>query len=162
MTQLASAAEIANGIVAYLQGSVVSDDLRTCRDERRFRTWVGQRVREWVRAQPGNPFTVKIEPDEGGVFPVREFGTSFWPDVSVESPASRTFLAVEIKCLGRKGLPGHVAQALGQSLLYKDPYEEVVAVFVLVDPLETDVIAAIGKKFAEHRIPIATVEPLRV
>jgi hypothetical protein len=104
---------------------------------------------------------VKIEPNEGGVFPVMAFGTGFWPDVSLESPDSRTLVAVEVKCLARRGLPGHVAQALGQSLLYKDPYEEVVAVFIVLDPLEADVIADIGKKFEGYGISVATVEPSR-
>jgi len=161
MRQIASAAEVASGITRHLRGCAVSTHLRTCRDERPFRIWVGEQVREWIRAEYGSTLTVKIEPNEGGVFPVMAFGTGFWPDVSVESPDSRTLVAVEVKCLGRRGLPGHVAQALGQSLLYKDPYQEVVAVFIVLDPLEADVIVDIGKRFAGYGIPIATVEPLR-
>jgi len=86
------------------------------------------------------------------------FGTSFWPDVSVESPDCRTFLAVEVKCLGRKGLPGHVAQALGQALLYRDPYERSLVVFVLIDPLEAAVLGDIANRLGRFGIEVATVE----
>jgi hypothetical protein len=141
-----------------LSKSIVTAELKGCTSERPFRSWVGERTRDWVVANYGGDLAVRIEPSEGGVFPVKAFGTSFWPDVSVESPGTRAFLAVEVKCLKRRGLPGHVAQALGQALLYKVEYLGAVVVFVLVEPLEASSVRGIAETLVGFHIESAFVE----
>jgi len=137
-------------IADYLRKGEIGTELRSMKGERPFRTWVGERIREYTAAHdPG--LSVFIEPSEGGVTPVRAFGTTFWPDVSIQS-GTHLSAAVEVKCLQRRGLPGHIAQALGQALLYKSAYDGAFVVYVVLEPLGREVVSAIEAKLAEFDI----------
>jgi hypothetical protein len=158
VSKAVSAADVATGIAGHLAKSSMPDNLVGCREERPFRRWVGERAREWVSLKPDKSLTVRIEPDEGGVQAVGRFGTSFWPDVSVELGDSPAFLAVEVKCLARRGLPGHVAQSLGQALLYIHPYQRSLVVFILLEPLDPAVLAEITDMLNGFSVTVAYVE----
>ena len=123
--------KIAQELAQHLRGCAVPESLIGTHAEKPFQLWAGDRTREWVSAT-GRRLVVKVEQAGGGVPPIRLFGTSFWPDIAVESSTSQTALAIEVKCVTRSGLPDSFATSVGQSMIYRAQYAEcLIALFVV-------------------------------
>ena len=124
--------------------------------EKNFQIWVSEELETWLPAAYPDRFTVRAEPKGGKVFPIKTFGTSFWPDVSVESSRGDKLVAVELKCLKKIGLPNSISQALGQALMYRQVYIQSLVVFV---PLESLPLPPppFFENVAEHDVEVTIV-----
>lgn len=124
--------------------------------ERNFQKWIAKELKAWhERVYPGR-FVVRQELGEGGVFPIKTFGTSFWPDISVESTRGDKLVAVEVKCLKKTGLPASISQALGQALMYRQVYTQSLVVFVPLQALPLPP-PPFFENVAEHDVEVTIV-----
>jgi hypothetical protein len=62
--------------------------------------------------------------------PVRAFGDRYFPDVAVHSARGESLVGFEVKCLKARGRQGAISAALGQGVIYRTVYGEVVLVLV--------------------------------
>ena len=139
-----------------LWGAKIPDNCAEATTEKPFQEWIGKYLRDWLDRNYQGFYRVKIEPQGGKVVPVRAFETSFWPDVSVESADGEPLVAIELKCLKRKGLPALVSQALGQALMYQQVYPQSLVVLVPMQPLAMPPPPFFAN-LAEHEIEVTVV-----
>jgi len=147
---------LARAIATNLWSLRLPEELEAEKEERAFQEWVGKNIRECLTASYPSRFRVRIETGEGGVAPVRAFGTSFWPDVSVESTDGERLVAIEVKCLAQAGLPARITQALGQALMYKQIYAQSMVVFVPLRELKMPP-PPFFENVSDHGIEVAIV-----
>ncbi len=149
--------DLGSALSSFITMASVPSHLAGTRPEKGYQLWTADVVKAWLdQEQPGR-FRVKVEQAGGGVFPVKMFNTSFWPDVSVETPDGERILAIEVKCLNRRDLPDLIAQALGQAVIYREEYPQSLVVFVLLEELQAPPSALI-ERVAAYNIAFAVVD----
>ncbi len=149
---------LARAIASQLWGTALPA-MDPAADEREFQREIGKRVGEWLSATFPSRFTVKVEPGGGGVAPVGAFGTSFWPDISVESSRADRLVAIEVKCLRGTNLPTQLSQALGQALVYQQLYAQ--SLIALIPLVAVEIPAPpFFENVAQHGIEVAILGPI--
>ena len=156
MSEAGVGSEIATGLARHLARSAVPSGLLGVTDEKRFQRWVAERGEQWLNCRHRG-FWTKCEASGGGIAAVRAFGAGSWPDVAVGSEASPTALAVEVKCLRKRGLPNRVAHALGQAVMYRELYDASLVVFAVVEEVRMEVPSTLLARLAENGIVVAVV-----
>jgi hypothetical protein len=142
-----------------LWGTEVPSHIAAETGEKHFQVWIGDHVRTFLDTTFPDRFTVKIEPAGGKVTPIRTFGTSFWPDISVESSDDDRLVAVEVKCLRGARFSGQLSQALGQALMYKQLYAQSVVALIPLVRVETPA-PPFFENVSEHGIEVTMLGPV--
>ena len=147
---------LARAIAMWLWLKKVPPDTAS-KAERVLQEWVSDQIEEWVKKNHPDRFRIKCEPKTGGVEPIRAFETSFWPDISIESPDKDLLVAVEVKYLTPGSVPSQVSQALGQALVYRQIYQQ--SLVVLVPRLKLDTPPPpFFENVAEHQIELTLLQ----
>jgi len=154
----ASAADVASGLARHLERSTPHSKLLGTSDERPFQRWVADRSQEWLDKTYPHRYSTKCEASGGGIIPIRAFGAGSWPDVAIGSQASPTVLAVEVKCLKKRGLPNRFAQALGQALMYRQVYEGALVVYAVIEDVPVKVPNELLNTLAHNGIVVTVVK----
>ncbi len=153
-----SVATVVGQLAVHLRQVVVPSNLLGSRREKDFQSWLAQEIREWLAAEhPSGGLSVTVEPSEGGVRPIRAFGTTFWPDVTLAAPDEETVLAIEVKCLTRKERPDQVATSLGQALLYRVLYDHCFVLMVDLDGLQVGPPSSLLDKLSDDSVEFIVI-----
>ncbi len=137
-------------------------DLFNCRVERKFQLWLTDEIRKAI----GHDFKVvgeaRVGGMGGGVQPVRLWCCGSWPDITVGTADSPLQLAIELKCLWKRGLPNRVAHALGQALLYLERsvggYRNALVVFFVSEAIHFRIPSELEARLANHEIAVSVVD----
>ncbi len=149
--------EIATGLARHLTRSDVPPDLFGVSDERCFQRWVAKRTEEWLKGRHRGGFWTKGEASGGGVAPVLAFGGGSWPDVTVGSEDWPTAVAIEVKCLKKRGLPNRIAHAVGQALMYREMYDRCLVVFAVIEDIAVEIPRTLLARLSENGITVVVV-----
>jgi len=149
--------DIATGLARHLTRSDVPPDLVGVSDERCFQRWVAKRAEEWLNRRHRGRFWTKGEASGGGIAPVRAFGAGSWPDVAIGSEDAPTGVAIEVKCLKKRGLPNRIAHALGQAIMYREVYQWCLVLFVVVEDVDVSMPGTLLSRLSENGITVALV-----
>jgi hypothetical protein len=120
---------LARVIAMELWEKAIPSEHSRSKQQKDHQRWIGLHLDAWLENTFPDRFRVRTEAVGGGVKPVRVLGTSFWPDISIESTEGDPLVAAEVKCLRRTALPNQMAQALGQALMYKQVYAQGLVAF---------------------------------
>ena len=138
-------------------------DYFECRVERKFQTWLKGRLSDSLGERYKVLGEARTDGHGGGIKPIRTFGSGSWPDVTVVDSKTNESLAIELKCLWKRGLPNRVAHALGQAFLYLERddsgggYDNALVVFFVVEAIPFRIPPGLETRLETTGISVSTI-----